>query len=415
MRTLLKLATVAIATLALAAPAVVSAADHLDAPTVKTNGAIDINDVYVFEGADAGNTVLTFTVNPAAGVISGTTFDAGAQYLIQVDTDGDEAEDLTYTFDFAPAAAGTQAYTVTLNGAPFAAGSTGSNVTVATGGMVFAGLVDDPFFFDLDGFNRFKSELLAGNGIDLSMICNTNPDTNFFAGFNGSAIVVEVPDGDLGGTIGVWAETRIDEGGGLVQVERMGKPAINTVFNHTDATKEAFNRADPAGDTANYTDDVAGTVSLIRQELGDSMATADAYGATVAGLLLPDVIGYDTATAANYAMLNGRALANDVIDISYGVVTDGDLASDCVASDSAFRAAFPYYALANAMASTPAPSPTPAAAAPTPTPPASSLPSTAAQEPVGIGSIPAILMGVAFLLMAGGLVGLTVGRRRPRD
>ena len=106
-----------------------SAADHLDAPTVKANHAVDINDVYVFQGADAANTVLTFTVNPAAGVISGTTFDSNAQYLVHVDTNGDEAEDLTYLWDFAAEAAGTQAYTVTLNGAPFAAGATGNICT----------------------------------------------------------------------------------------------------------------------------------------------------------------------------------------------------------------------------------------------------------------------------------------------
>jgi hypothetical protein len=414
MRNLLRLATIATTALPLAAPAAVGAADHLDAPTVKANHAVDINDVYVFQGANAANTVLTFTVNPAAGVISGTTFDPNAQYLIHVDTNGDEAEDVSYLWDFAPEAAGTQAYTVTLNGAPFAAGATGGNVAVVSGGQVFAGLVDDPFFFDLDGFNRFKSELLAGNGIDLSMICNTNPDTNFFAGFNGSAIALEVPDGDLGGMIGVWAETRIDEGSGLTQVERMGKPAINTVFNHTDPTKDAYNRADPAADTADYTDDVAGTVSLIRQELGDDMATADAYGATVAGLLLPDVIGYDTSSAASYAMLNGRALADDVIDISYGVVTDGDLASDCVASDSAFRSSFPYYAVANTIAApaTPSPSPAPAAPAASPTPAASMVPSTAAAP--GSSSAPTLLLGVAVLLAAGGVAGLALSHRRAR-
>ncbi|HYM53009.1 MAG TPA: DUF4331 family protein [Candidatus Dormibacteraeota bacterium] len=400
MRKLVKLLAIATATLALAAPALVGAADHLDAPTVKTNGAIDINDVYVFPGADAANTVLTFTVNPAAGVISGTTFDAAAEYRIQVDTDGDEAEDLTYLFDFAAVAGGTQAYTVTLNGAPFAAGTTGSNVAVASGGQVFAGLVDDPFFFDLNGFNNFKMQLLAGNGIDLSQICDSDPDSNFFAGFNGSAIALEVPDGDLGGTIGVWAETRIDEGSGLVQVERMGKPAINTVFNHTDATKDAYNRALPSGDTADYTDDVAGTVSLIRQELGDSVATADAYGATVAGLLLPDVIGYDTSAAANYAMLNGRALADDVIDISYGVVTDGDLTSDCVASDSAFRAAFPYYAVANAAAATPAPTP-------------GIVPNTATQ-PVPTSTSLALLLGLGAMLVLTGVASLALAQRRTR-
>ncbi len=388
MRKLGKLLVIAAAIVALAAPAV-NAADHLDAPTVKTNGAIDINDVYVFAGADAANTVLTFTVNPAAGVISGTTFDAAAEYRILVDTNGDEAEDITFLFDFAAVVSGTQAYTVTRNGVAFAAGTTGSNMAIATGGQVFAGLVDDPFFFDLNGFNNFKKELLLGN-LDLSQICNVPVDSNFFAGFNGSAIALELPDADLGTTIGVWAETRIDEGSGLVQVERMGKPAINTVFNHTDPTKDGYNRADPAADTADYTDDVAGTVSLIRQELGDSVATADAYGATVAGLLLPDVISYDTSTAANYAMLNGRALTDDVINISYSVVTMDALKDDCVANDSAFKAAFPYYAGANMVPDT----------ATQPTPTSTGLP---------------LMLGVGAILLVGGVAGLALRNRRIRS
>ena len=42
------------------------AADHLDAPLVRTDGRLDINDVYTF--AHGEHTVLAMTVNPAAGV-----------------------------------------------------------------------------------------------------------------------------------------------------------------------------------------------------------------------------------------------------------------------------------------------------------------------------------------------------------
>ena len=54
MRRLIRLAAIAGTALALAAPTFVSAADHLDGTAVSANGAIDINDVYVFEGSDAG-------------------------------------------------------------------------------------------------------------------------------------------------------------------------------------------------------------------------------------------------------------------------------------------------------------------------------------------------------------------------
>jgi Domain of unknown function (DUF4331) len=411
MRNALK-AMLAAATVGLVLAAPVTAADHLDGAQVKTNGAADINDVYVFEGADPANTFIGLTVNPAAGVISGTTFDPAATYVINVDTSGDTTPENVYAFDFAAVAGSTQAYTVTMNGAPFGAGVTDTPASIATGGQLFAGLVDDPFFFDLDGFVHFKAELLAGNGIDLSMICDTDPDANFFAGFNASGIGLEVPDADLGGgAINVWAHTEV----GGVQLDRMGKPGINTVFLHTDATKDAFNDASPSGDVADYTDDVAGTISLIRQELGDDMGTADAYGATVAGLLLPDVIGYDVTTAADYgAPLNGRALADDVIDISYGVVTNGALTSDCVANDSAFRAAFPYFAVANATGGSPTPTPTPAPAAPSPTPaPSGMVPNTAGEQPSPISG-GAWLLVASALLLTGGVATMVIARQRRR-
>jgi hypothetical protein len=53
------------------------------------------------------------------------------------------------------------------------------------------------------------------------------------------------------------------------------------------------------------------------------------------------VITYNTAQAANFAALNGRALANDVIDVALTVVANTPL-SDCVANDSTFSAGFPY-------------------------------------------------------------------------
>ncbi|MEP7040215.1 MAG: DUF4331 family protein [Chloroflexota bacterium] len=391
------------ATSLIALPAMVGAADHLDGPAVAANHAIDINDVYVFEGADAGNTVLSFDVNPAAGVISGTTFDPTAEYVINVDTNADAVEDIVYVFTFAAAAGGTQAYTVTKDGAPFLVGITGTTTTIG-GRSVFAGLVDDPFFFDLDGFKHFKTTLLAGSA-DPSQICDANPDVNFFAGFNATAIVLEVPDADLGGAnIGVWAETRI----GGSQIDRMGKPAINTVFNTTDADKNAYNAAEPANDPADWTANVAGVTSAIRQALGEAPAAADAYGATLAGLLLPDVLNYDTTTAANYgAPLNGRALTDDVIDISYSVITDGlgaagapAVTSDCVANDSTFRPAFPYWGVANVAAATAAPSASTADAA----------------VPVNPTRISGLLMALAALVLFGGLGALTVAdvrRRKP--
>jgi hypothetical protein len=339
----------------------VGAADHLDAPTVKHDGRIDINDVYVFQGQNAANTALVMTVNPAAGLLSPTTFRPGALYEFKIDTGSNAIEDVALRVKFGGVRAnGSQAISVFranssqatagAGGTPLGHGSTNQVISLAGGGRAWAGLADDPFFFDLARFQQFKATLLAGGGLsDLGGLVDctrTDPaPTNFFNGLNGSAIVIELPDSALGGTIHVWGETSIGENGVRTQVERMGLPTINTVFNHTDAAKEAYNRAEPRNDVANYSDDVSGVVSLITS-LAGTAPDPDAYGDAIAGVLLPDMITYNTAQPANFAVLNGRALSNDVIDVALSVVANTPL-SDCVANDSTFRASFPYIGVPN--------------------------------------------------------------------
>ena len=344
----------------------VGAADHLDAPTVRSDGRIDINDVYVFQGQNTGHTVLAMTVDPAAGILSPTSFRPGAVYDFKVSINGDAIPDVAYRIKFGGLQAnGKQSLTLLRATGSSAAGGGGGmaighgtsyqNVAISGGGLIWAGLRDDPFFFDLDRFKHFKATLLAGGGLaDLGGLVDcsrTDPrPTDFFLGFNGMAIVLELPDGAFKPgtahpTIKVWGTVSIVENGVLHQVERMGLPGINTIFNHTDATKEAYNRAKPQNDVANETDDVAGVVSLITS-LAGTASDPDAYGATVAGLLLPDVITYNTATSANFAALNGRALSNDVIDVALSVVAKTPL-TDCVANDSTFSASFPYLGTPN--------------------------------------------------------------------
>ncbi len=92
---------------------------------------------------------------------------------------------------------------------------------VAGGGKVFAGLRSDPFFFDLAGF---QGSVL---GMGDRRFCDADK-VDFFAELNANAIVLQVPDAALGRTIGVWAVTTTDGG---ERVDRMGRPAIYTVFN----------------------------------------------------------------------------------------------------------------------------------------------------------------------------------------
>jgi len=331
---------IAVLVLASTIPSFVGAADHLDAPGLAPPGGdtrLDINDVYAFQSpTHSSRTVLVMTVNPLAGVLNNGTFHAGAGYDFKVDSDGDAKEDLTYRVEFGAPDAATLSQNMTLRrlpagsgGAVVATGVTGTNIPVASGGMLRAGVFDDPFFFDLAGF------------LSLNFCA---PGTNFFAGLNVSAIVLEVPSSALGSSnIGVWARTML----GDTQIDRMGRPAINTVFIPNNvfepsgtepSQRNAFNAAKPRRDQSDFRGEVVDTLEIF---YGAGSPTAQA----LADFLLPDILTINAASAAGFP--NGRGLADDVIDIELALVTNSQVASDCVGNDSAFSTSFPYLAPAN--------------------------------------------------------------------
>ena len=317
------------------------AADHLEAPAVQADGRTDINDVYAFQSpTNAANTVLVMTVNPVAGVRSPTTFAPGARYDFLVDNNEDAVADVRYSVDFKKADADGQRYRLQAPGRD-TAGETGTVVPLAGGGMVWAGLADDPFFFDLQAFN----DQVKGAGGSRTF-CDAGA-TDFFQGFNVTAIVLEVPSSALGDdTIGVWAQTRH----GNSVIDRMGRPAIATALI-PDGQEDAFNATAPADDRATWGDEVKAALLALSGLDGTPYTDAQAQGIT--DILLPDILTLDTSSSAGF--LNGRRLQDDVIDTELTVVTGGlfggspVLTSDCVpANDNAFSASFPYLAAPNA-------------------------------------------------------------------
>ncbi len=186
------------------------AADHLEAPLVRLDGRTDINDVFIFhpgDPQDLSRIVLGMTVNPAAGIMSPTRFNENAIYDLLIDQTGDAFEDLIFRVVFAsPVSGGEQQLNVNLiqsDGSTelLAAGSTETVIQGGRDSLVFAGVRDDPFFFDNDRFNAgatFCFETPPGGVGD-----------NFFLGLNVSTIVIEVPTSVLGsGQIGFWGVTR---------------------------------------------------------------------------------------------------------------------------------------------------------------------------------------------------------------
>jgi hypothetical protein len=299
-----------------------SAADHLDAPGVKADGRTDLNDVYTFQSpTNPDNTVLVMTVNPLAGVVSGTSFHPKATYRFNIDDNGDAKPDTEIDVKFGKLKAnGSQKVEAELegpNGDVEAEGKVGQTVEFGDGGSLMAGKFDDPFFFDLDGFR---------NGF-------TFTGTNFFAGLNVTAIAVEVPSSLLGeGGIGVWATTSVN---GQV-IDQMGRPAINTALIAA-GRKDAFNHTPPSQQWDAFGAEVTARITALS---GDA-----AYADAIAHVLIPDVLTFELGNPAGF--LNGRQLADDVIDTELSVLTKGAVATDGVANDSAFTTTFPYLAPAN--------------------------------------------------------------------
>jgi hypothetical protein len=329
MRRILSLATLGLIVVAVAVGTHAfggRAADHLDSPLVQLDGRLDITDVYVFPSpATPANTVLVLAVSPLAGVMSMPSFNPDAAYEFRIDTDGDAVADITITATFSPADAANRQQ-VTLTCAPVAVcertqGMTETNLPVS-GGMLRAGLFDDPFFFDLDAFKHDLAFCQGPGGTG----------TNFFAGLNVMAIVLELPTARLGTKLGVWGRTALAG----QTVDRMGRPAINTVFMPPEM-KGAFNAGVPANDRRDFRDRVVAVLKTLGND--------DARAGMLADVLLPDILTYDATAPAGFP--NGRRLSDDVIDIALGLISNGAVTTDCVANDSAFTATFPYLAPPN--------------------------------------------------------------------
>ena len=192
------------------------AADHIDAPAVQ-GGKSDITDFYVFQGANTNNMVFVANVQglitPMAS--SSASFDENVMVEFNIDNNGDNVEDLVIQaiprggkmYFFGPVAPGTAGTSSTVKTAN-ALGSVditayGSAATVASqnGVSMFAGLRDDPFFFD---FGQY-SAIIGGTATSFN-----DPGTDTFAGSNVMSIVVELPKSQLGGTgtLNTWVETK---------------------------------------------------------------------------------------------------------------------------------------------------------------------------------------------------------------
>jgi hypothetical protein len=351
-------------------PSAAVGADHLDAPGLTPPGGdlrTDITDLYAFR-AKSGRTVLVLNVNGLTKAGKQAPFASSAPsvrrtqrvvYNLRVDNNGDARGDVTLAVTFGrPDGSGVQRMVVKRNRKTIVSGRTSAfgAVRVNGGGGVsaYGGMRDDPFFFDLNGFINILSTKKGE-----SFLGCKGKRKDAFAGTNVSSIVLELPAGMLtrsgSSAIGVWATT--NRGG--KQIDRMGRPAIGTVFipnnpfepkGSEPSQKNAYNASAPATDRAKFRGEVVDTLRTLfslNDESGDDKSDDPAKISGLADVLLPDILTFDTAKSEGF--LNGRRLADDVIDAELGLITEGAATTDCVKrNDKPFGAAFPYLAAPHA-------------------------------------------------------------------
>jgi hypothetical protein len=217
------------------------AADHLDGAAVKGDASTDITDIFAWMTSDGTKVNLVLNVSPIATTSS--NFSNVAKYVFHTSSCAAYTapaacttahEDIICTFDTSSPQkvscwVGTDAYVTGDASAVAGLSSTDGKV------KVFTGLRDDPFFFNLAGFNAVRADVTAGKGgfsydaagcpalsaaISTALVTalSTDPTSSppggpakdFFAGLNVLSIVLQVDKSLLtkgGPVVGVWAST----------------------------------------------------------------------------------------------------------------------------------------------------------------------------------------------------------------
>jgi hypothetical protein len=383
--------TVSVATLA---PKYVTASDHDDGEVDTKGRNVNLTDLYVFREQDQNpaarqdDLVFVMNTNPRSVARQQYYFSTNALYEFKVsrvankDATPTGKEDAILQFQFSPPNSnGEQEFKLTAIadgkkrsaiGRTTPLGTDPKNPTInrlslgKTEVSVFAGLREDPFFFDVEQFFRVRAGALGiGPAVGFRPV---NQAIDFAKGYNVNSIVVKIPRSFLAGftnatTFDVWETISFQNprDGKLQQVERLGRPGINEGLIVTNDFLNAFNSIPPTADLSSAAAPVGAEAKKTLKALGNDDKRAD----VLLGAFLPDVMRIDTTVVSGYAnALNakgspiaGRMLKDDVIDTTLQVLTNGAVKGDNVSYEGTpdnpsqghkpLEAQFPYLALPN--------------------------------------------------------------------
>jgi hypothetical protein len=344
-----------------------SAADHRDAPTIDDYSAIDINDVFMFRdppcataNCTSPNLVMALSTQAVADPHFGSSyhFQPNALYRLNFSTNPDAIKKgiPTASIDFAfspfdnnsscPAPnPPCQTYRATFPNGNVVEGLTTQGTAAATPNppvvtqvptpqgtiSVFAGPREDPFFFDLVGFNRFIADFNKQTTTPQVPHFNLFTGVDAFLGKNINAIVAEFPMKLLlpnphSTKLAAWAVTYLGDlrddgsdhddhgthlghlGNDLRQLDRMGNPGVNTTLIST-PLKDAFNFGLPQNDARDFAPMIAG--NLIRYGVDQTNILP-----VLATAAIPDTLKFDTTLPDGYLGVppNGRELGDRTTD-----------------------------------------------------------------------------------------------------
>lgn len=174
-----------------------TAADHFDGLAEFDDPAIDLGDLYVWPTA-GDHVAFALTIGPGLAAGESALYDPDVVYEIHIDDDGDSVANDSIVIQFG-GHSNTGEVGVRVRGLPGDTAVLGPVEQVlegSQGARVWAGLRDDPFFHDAQGWTTSRmTDTLA-----------LDPSRDTFAGTNTLAVVVEVPaDALRGRTMRVWA------------------------------------------------------------------------------------------------------------------------------------------------------------------------------------------------------------------
>ena len=379
----------------------VNASDHDDGETEIKGRNLNLTDLFVFReqdqnpNASQGDLVFIMDTNPRSLANQQYYFSTRARYEFKVsrvinnDATPTGVPDVVLRFKFGqPNANGQQTIQLTaikdgvttvanqtLRTTPIKANPNVGQVSLNGSTLsVFAGLREDPFFFDVEQFFRVRAGAL---GIAPAVgFRDPNTAVDFAKGYNVNAIAVRVPIRFLQGstsatTFDVWETVSVPgKGNKFNQVERLARPAVNEGLIVTNDFLNALNSVGPDFEAAALAGqqpaaNIAGPIVAEAKQTLLAVGNSDARANALLGAFLPDVMRIDTTGPSGYANalnasgspIRGRLIEDDVVDITLSVLTNGAITSDNVSYEGTpgnpaqghdpLVTSFPYLAPAN--------------------------------------------------------------------